>query len=213
MFQINQHIIKNYNPPFIISEAGLNHNGDLEKAFEMIELAKASGSDAVKFQTYVAKDFISDLNQTYTYYSQGKEITESMITMFERCEFSREEWFQIKEKCMDENIIFLSTPVNSPDVKLLQELNVPAIKIGSSDLLNFPLLDSCKNTGLPLIISCGMSELTEIFNSITRIGGFDETPVAILLCTSEYPTPQNDVNLKRFETFRKAFSLSLVKNG
>ena len=205
MFQINNHTIKNYNSPFIISEAGLNHNGNLEKAFEMIKLAKESGSDAVKFQTYVAKDFISDLNQTYTYYSQGEEITESMLKMFERCEFSRDEWFQIKEKCVNENIIFLSTPVNSPDVKLLQELNVPAIKIGSSDLLNFPLLDSCKNTGLPMIISCGMSDLSEISNSITRIGGFEETSVAILLCTSEYPTPQTDVNLKRFETLSKNF--------
>ena len=84
--------IENYkigtsNPPFIIAEAGVNHNGDIQKAFKMIELAKNSGATAIKFQTFNAKELIADPNLTYTYTSQGKEITESMLEMFERYQF------------------------------------------------------------------------------------------------------------------------------
>ena len=203
--KIKNHIIENFHSPFIISEAGLNHNGELEKAFNMIELAKEAGSDAIKFQTYTATDFISDLDQTYTYRSQGNEITESMISMFERCEFSTDEWFKIKNKCEEVGIVFLSTPVNPSDLELLMRLDVPALKIGSSDLTNIPLLKSCKDSGLPILLSCGMSSLEEISESLQIIGSPEKTQVVLLVCTSEYPTPAADVNLLRFQTFSEIF--------
>ena len=202
---IQNHIIDNYHSPFIISEAGLNHNGEIDKAFRMIELAKQAGSDSIKFQTFKAKNFISDLNQTYTYFSQGNEITEPMINMFERCEFSTNEWFEIKNKCEEEKIIFLSTPVNPSDLELLIKLDVPAVKIGSSDLTNLPLLTSCKNSKLPILLSCGMSSSEEISKSLQIIGSPDKNNVVLLVCTSEYPTPSIDVNLRRFQTFSKLF--------
>ena len=95
-------------PPFIIAEAGINHNGNLDLAKKMIHVAKESGASAIKFQTFKAKEFIADISQTYTYKSQCKEITEPMIDMFERCEFSRDEWFKIKQFCDDEKILFMS---------------------------------------------------------------------------------------------------------
>tara|TARA_B110000014_G_scaffold263115_1_gene258870 strand:+ start:3957 stop:5009 length:1053 start_codon:yes stop_codon:yes gene_type:complete len=205
MIQIKNHTIEKYHSPFIISEAGLNHNGELEKAFRMIEIAKESGSDAIKFQTYTATDFISEPNQTYTYHSQGNEITESMIDMFERCEFTTNEWFEIKKKCEEEKIIFLSTPVNPSDLEFLIKLDVPAVKIGSSDLTNLPLLKSCKDTGLPILLSCGMASTKEISESLKILGSPEKIPVVLLVCTSEYPTPTSDVNLLRFQTFSELF--------
>ena len=93
--------IENFNietnsSPFVVGEAGINHNGEINKALEMIEVAKKTGLNAIKFQTFKASEFIVDTTQTYTYNSQGKEITESMFEMFERCEFSKEEWHKIK---------------------------------------------------------------------------------------------------------------------
>ena len=107
MIIINNKQLANYGNPFIVAEAGINHNGELNKAFEMIEVAKQSGVDAVKFQTFRAEEFCGDKEQTFTYKSQGKEVTESMFEMFKRYEFTRDEWFQIKKKCDDENILFL----------------------------------------------------------------------------------------------------------
>jgi len=129
-------------PPFIVAEAGINHNGELEKAYEMIEVAKSAGADAVKFQTFKAEEFVGSPKQTYSYKSQGKEITESMLEMFKRYEFSRDEWFKIKKKCEEVGIMFLSTPQNRSDLDLLLEVGISAIKVGSDDFTNLPLLKS-----------------------------------------------------------------------
>ena len=95
--------------PFIIAEAGINHNGEIEKAIEMIKIAKKAGANAIKFQTFKAEEFVANPKQMFTYTSQGKEVTESMLEMFKRYEFSREEWFKIKQKCCENfNNLYLS---------------------------------------------------------------------------------------------------------
>ncbi len=121
MVRINDTELRNYGKPFIVAEVGINHNGDLETAFEMIKVAKQSGVDAVKFQTFKAKEFCGDKSQTFTYKSQNKQITESIFDMFQRYELTRDDWFKIKEKCDEEGILFLSTPQNRPDLDLLLE--------------------------------------------------------------------------------------------
>ena len=98
MITINNKILKNYGKPFVVAEAGVNHNGDLTQAFRMIEIAKVSGVDAIKFQTFKADEFCRDKTQMFTYKSQGKEVTEPMFEMFRRYEFSAEEWCKIKQK-------------------------------------------------------------------------------------------------------------------
>jgi sialic acid synthase SpsE len=196
--------------PFIIAEAGVNHNGQLDQAFAMISLAKAKGADAVKFQTFRAEDFVSDPNLTYTYRSQGQEVTESMLAMFQRYEFSREEWFAIKQKCDAEGIIFLSTPQNRTDLDLLLEIGVPAVKVGSDDFTNLPLLKSYAQTGLPLIISCGMADLGEVFQSLAATGALEGYPTVLMLCTSQYPTPPEDVNLRKLTTLAAAFPMVVL---
>ncbi len=203
--KIKNHLVGHGCPPFIVAEAGINHNGNVETAFKMIKLAKKSGVDAIKFQTFKAKEVVADSKQMFTYKSQGKEITEPMLEMLKRCELSRDAWIDIKNKCDEEKIMFLSTPQNNSDLDLLLELKIPAIKVGSDDFTNLPLLKSYSSTKLPMIISCGMSNLAEVFDAFNVIGTLDGYPTILLLTTSQYPTPQEDVNLLKLKTLSDTF--------
>jgi sialic acid synthase SpsE len=104
--EIARRIIGENEPPFVIAEAGINHNGDLERAYQMIRQAKIAGADAIKFQTFRAEDFVGDPDLAITYTSQGRQVTEPMLQMFKRCEFSRQQWFLLKERCDREQILF-----------------------------------------------------------------------------------------------------------
>ncbi|MEO7423549.1 MAG: N-acetylneuraminate synthase family protein, partial [Fibrobacteria bacterium] len=176
-------------PPFIMAEVGINHNGSLETALRMIQTAKEAGADAVKFQTFQADEFISDPNVTFTYQSAGVSVTESMLAMFRRYQLPAESWVAIKKRCEETGILFLSTPQNRSDLDLLLEVGVPAVKVGSDDFTNLPLLKSYARTGLPMLVSCGMSDLAEVQQALEAVGALDGYPTILLLCTSQYPTP------------------------
>ena len=205
IIKIGNFDIGSNSAPFVVGEAGINHNGEINKALEMIEVAKKTGLNAIKFQTFKASEFIVDTTQTYTYRSQGKEITESMFEMFERCEFSKEEWYKIKRKCDQEKILFLSSPENYSDLELLLELDIKAIKVGSDDLTNLPLLKKFASTNLPIILSSGMSTLNEISDALDAVGFSSSYPTILLVTTSQYPTPPEDVNLIKFHILSKKF--------
>lgn len=209
-FQIAGRSIGPNDPPYCIAEVGINHNGDINLAKRMIEAAKAAGADAVKFQTFRADEFCGDPSQTFTYKSQGESVTESMLCMFQRYEFPPEAWQEIKACCGETGITFFSTPQNSSDLELLMEVGVPAVKVGSDDFTNLPLLRDYAATGLPLILSCGMSDLAEVYQALDTAGWFNGYPVALLLCTSEYPTPPEDVNIAKLTTLQQAFPGLLV---
>ena len=205
MVKINGREVGKSSLPFIIAEVGINHNGEIDKAFEMIKIAKDAGADCVKFQTFKAEEFVGDKNQLFTYQSEGVEVTESMFEMFKRYEFSDDVWRLIKQKCDEENIIFMSTPQNQSDLEVLLKLDIPAIKVGSDDFTNIPLLKDYAKAGLPLIVSMGMSDMAEVYTSLTAIGTFEGYPTILLLCTSQYPTPPEDVNLLKLKTLSNAF--------
>ncbi len=205
MIQIGKFTIENNRIPFTIAEAGINHNGILENAYKMIEVAVQAEVNAIKFQTFKAEEFIKDTSLEYIYKSQGQLITEPIFNLFKRCEFTREEWFLIKKKCEEEKIIFLSTPQNKSDLELLLELGISAIKVGSDDFTNLPLLRNYSKTGLPMILSCGMSNLSEIYLSLSEIKALDGYPTILMLCTSQYPTSPEDVNLNKFMALKAAF--------
>ncbi len=192
-------------PPYCIAEVGINHNGDVLKAYEMIDVAKESGANAVKFQTFKSEELCGDKDQMFTYKSQGKKVTESMLEMFKRYEFESDIWFKLKEYADKKNITFFSTPQNYTDLEILLKLPVPAIKIGSDDFVNLPLLKKYSSTELPIILSCGMSDLAEVYSSLSEIGWYKGYPTALMLCTSQYPTPPEDVNLNKLSTLSKAF--------
>jgi N,N'-diacetyllegionaminate synthase len=205
MIKIDNQKLQNYGKPFIVAEAGINHNGELIKALKMIEVAKQAGVDAVKFQTFKAEEFCGDKTQMFTYQSQGKKVTESMYEMFKRYEFQYNDWVAIKKKCDEENILFLSTPQNRSDLDLLLSLDLQAIKVGSDDFTNLPLLENYSSTKLPMIVSCGMSDLKEVHQALDSIGFFNGYPTILLLCTSQYPTPSEDVNLLKLKTLASTF--------
>ena len=115
-FQIDGRAIGSLTPAYCIAEVGINHNGDLDIAKRMIDAAKAAGADAVKFQTFKAEEFCGDQDQTFTYQSQGKQVTESMLEMFRRYEFPPETWREIKAYCGAVGITFFSTPQNPSDL-------------------------------------------------------------------------------------------------
>jgi N,N'-diacetyllegionaminate synthase len=204
-FAIAGRIIGVEHPAFIIAEVGINHNGSVHTALEMIGVAKQAGADAVKFQTFKAGEFVGDRTQQFSYQSQGKQVTESMLAMFERFELTDDAWPRIKAECDRQQIVFISTPQNRSDLDLLLKVGLPAVKIGSDDFNNLPLIRSYAKTGLPLILSCGMSDLSEVHQALDAAGAFEGYPIALLLCTSQYPTPPADVNLRKLTTLRSAF--------
>lgn len=203
--KIKNRSIRIDSPPFVVAEAGINHNGEFKKALKMIEIAKKSGADAIKFQTYDATKMIANKSLKYSYKSQSKKITESMLDMFQRCEFSNDEWFKIKRKCDKEKIIFLSTPENPSDLDLLLKIGIPAIKVGSDDFTNLQLLKNFARTKLPLILSCGMATLKEIRITLSTIGSLKNYPTILMLTTSEYPTVAQNANLLKFKTISKLY--------
>lgn len=207
---IADRIVGDGYPPFIVAEVGINHNGELDRALEMIDVAKAAGADAVKFQTFQADEFVGDPAQMFTYRSQEKMVTESMLDMFRRYEFKPDDWWIIKRKCEETGVFFLSTPQNRTDLDILLKVGIPAIKVGSDDFTNLPLLKSYATTGLPLIVSCGMSDLAEVYQALEAVGALRGYPTVLLLCTSQYPTPQEDVNLLKLKTLSRAFPMVVM---
>lgn len=193
-----------FDMPFIIAEAGINHNGDLDIAKKMVDAANKAGADAIKFQTFKAEEFINDKTLTYTYKSQGETITESMIDMFKRYEFTKNQWIELKHYCEKNNIMFFSTPQNKSDLDFLLEIGVDIIKVGSDDFVNLPLLQDYASKNLPLILSCGMAYEHEIECVIDNIYSIN-SDLCILLCTSEYPTPYDDVNVSRLTSLKKKY--------
>lgn len=179
--------------PIIAAEVGLNHNGSIDRAIEMIGIAKTAGCDIVKFQTFKASEFC-DPKATYTYLSQGLKVTELMSEMFKRCELPDKAWPILKAECDRQGILFLSTPQNPSDLDKIIDL-LPAIKIGSDDAVNYQLLDYYASKGLPLILSTGMTFGEEIY--IPEL-----TECVLLVCTSLYPCPHRYANLKRIITLR-----------
>ena len=193
---------------FIIAEIGINHNGDLNLAKETIMAAQNAGVDAVKFQTFKAEEFINDEALTYTYESQGREITESQIKMFKRYEFSLLEWEEIFEFCKKANILCFTTPQNKGDLDFILSIaDPPIIKVGSDDLTNLELLKYYASKNIPMIISTGMSYEEEISDAIEAIRETGNKNLTVLHCISTYPTEDEDVNMKKMLKISNDFNI------
>lgn len=197
------------HPCFIIAEVGINHNGDVSIAKKMIAIAKECGVDAVKFQTFKANEFVSDKKQTYTYESKGRKVTESMYEMFKRYELTAAEFATLARYCRRKEIVFFSTPQNISDLDILLRIGIPAIKVGSDDMNNLPLLRDYARRGLPIFISTGMSYLTEVAESVELISRHNRK-IGILLCVSSYPADLSEVNLNRLHTLRSHFPDAVI---
>jgi len=206
--KIGNRFVGGNEPVYIIAEIGINHNKDVKLAKQMIDTAINCGANAVKFQIFKAEEFISDANTTYTYFSQGKKITESMLEMFKRYEFDENEWTELFRYCSDKKIECFATPQNSSDLDfLLSFADVSAIKVASDSLTNLELLDYFARKGKPLIISTGMASFSEIEDAVNVIHEAGNQDLVILHCNSLYPTNAEDVHLRKMLTIRSAFNV------
>lgn len=194
------------HPVFIVAEIGINHNGDMNLAKKMIDSAKAAGVDSVKFQNYVTEDFLSpDKELNYEYETINGKIVESQFEMFKKCELSNQEVKELAEYCNKVGIIFHSTPTSTAGVDLLVEQNTTILKNGSDFLTNSRLIQHMAKTGLPLVLATGMADEEEIAEAVNTVYKTENKNLILLHCTSAYPTPIHQVNLRKMNTIANRF--------
>lgn len=191
---------------FIIAEIGVNHNGSVELAKKMIKSASDCGVDAVKFQTFVSEDLVSENAKTAEY--QEKNTNEnSQLEMLKKLELSYEDFFELKKYAENCGVMFLSSPFDFKSVDLLEKLDVSLYKLGSGELTNFELIDYVLKTKKPLILSTGMATLDEIKETYDFIENKDG--LVILHCITGYPTSFEEANLNFIKTLQKELDVPI----
>jgi len=205
--RIANRLVGEGEPCFIIAEAGVNHNGDVNLARKLIGVAKEAGADAVKFQTFKAEDVITKTADKAEYQKRTTGVQESQYEMIKRLELSEEAHFELKDYADSQGIVFLSTPYNKKSVDFLVRLGVSALKISSADITNYPLLSHIAAKNLPVILATGMSSLGEVKEAVEVIVNGGNQQIILLHCISSYPAKIEDMNLKAMETLRYVFKL------
>lgn len=204
--KIADKIIGEGEPCFIIAEAGVNHNGDIELAKELIDAARNARADAVKFQTFKAEKVVTQNAEKAEY---QKETTEkgSQYEMIKKLELTEEDFNDLADYAKKKNIVFLSSPFDKESVDLLDEINVPVFKVASGEITNFPLLTHIAKKEKPIILSTGMTTLGEVEEALNVIRSEGVKDTILLHCVSDYPAKMKDVNLRAMETLKRAFKL------
>lgn len=216
---------------YVIAEAGVNHNGDLELARRLVDCAADAGANAVKFQTFDASKLATHTAPKASYQTRTTDASESQLEMLRKLELPREWHWELRQRANSHGIEFLSTAFDSDSLTFLEELDMPFYKVPSGELTNGPLLWKFARTGRPLVVSTGMATLSEVELALAVIAhaiNADAEPtnltevwrgwsspawrarlqdhVTLLHCTSQYPTPMNECNLRAMDTL-KAFGL------
>jgi len=188
----------------IIAEAGVNHNGSLELAFDLIGEAAKAGADVVKFQTFKAKSLLTQSASKADYQLQTTNSEESQFEMIKKLELSEKMHLELIAECTKCGIRFASTGFDEASVDLLCDLGIDFLKIPSGEITNVPYLRHVGSKGLPVILSTGMSELKEVKEALDILmrSGVQKEKVTVLHCNTEYPTPMADVNLNAMLTMR-----------
>jgi N,N'-diacetyllegionaminate synthase len=194
---------------FIIAEAGVNHNGNVEIAQKMVDAAVDFGVDAVKFQTFRAIDLVTSLAQKAEYQQKTTDASESQLEMIKKLELSAAQHNEIIAHCQKKNIQFLSTAFDISSVRLLESYNVPIYKIPSGEITNLPYLITIAKIGKPIILSTGMSTLEEIKKAVAILRQNGSGEITILQCNTEYPTPYEDVNLRAMLTIQRELGVKV----
>jgi N,N'-diacetyllegionaminate synthase len=204
-FHIGERLIGPGFPPYVIAEVGVNHNGDIGLAKSMIESAAESGADAVKFQTWRTDEFITDKELEYEYLGADGIVRETMYDMFKRLELPFSEHRALRDHCRLQNVEFLSSAADAEAVDLLVDLGVPAIKLASEDLINGPLLDAVAGRNVPVILSTGMADVSEIDEAVARLRQGGCETLMLMHCVSLYPTPDEGANLERIRALARRY--------
>jgi N,N'-diacetyllegionaminate synthase len=192
---------------FIIAEAGVNHNGRLDLAYQLIDVAKDAGADAVKFQTFKAENVVSRLADKAEYQKKTTGSNESQFEMIKKLEISFDDFIKLKKYCDKKEIIFLSTPFDHQSIDFLYDL-IDIYKIPSGEIINHPYLKHIAAKNKPIIMSTGMANLGEVGEAINTILSVNsKANISLLHCTTNYPAPYEEVNLKAMQTLAVAFKL------
>ena len=195
----------------IIAEAGVNHNGDIDTAKKLIDVASDAGADYVKFQTFKAERLVSPSAQKAKYQIKNdRNCDDSQLNMLKKLELSDADHKELISYCKSKNINFFSTAFDDEGISYLSSLNFDMFKIPSGELTNYPYLRAIAKTGLPVILSTGMANLDEIEKSINVLVfyGIKKSEITVLHCNTEYPTPMTDVNLKAMLTIKEKLGVT-----
>lgn len=192
---------------FIIAEAGVNHNGDLSLARQLIDAAAEAGADAVKFQTFKAEKLVSRVAKKADYQLQTTEKSESQLEMIKKLELDKAAHLKLLEYCREKGIMFLSSPFDYESADLLDELGVAFAKIPSGELINLPFLKYIAAKQKPMIMSTGMANIAEVAEALEAIYSTGNTDVIVLHCVTEYPAPLEDTNLRAMLTLKDTFKV------
>lgn len=202
---------------YIIAEAGVNHNGRLDLALELVQKAKDVGADCVKFQTFKAEKLVTKTSPKAKYQLETTNAQESQFAMLKALELPLEDYNTIKKECERLEIDFISTPYDYDDVDFLDELGVSQFKVASSQLTEIPFLEYIAGKGKPIIISTGMATLSEVFEATQAIKAINEK-LTVLQCTTNYPSHIEEANLLAMQSIKEACKVNVgysdhVKNN
>ncbi|WP_394691589.1 N-acetylneuraminate synthase [Hoeflea sp.] len=197
------------NTTFVIAEIGVNHNGDLDTAYRLIDIALEAGADSAKFQTFSADTIVAVGTESVAYQKRGGSVDQ--YELLKSLELSMDHHRAIVDYCNAAGIEFMSTAFDPASMDLLIDLGVKRLKIPSGEITNTPLVQKAARTALPLIVSTGMAEMAEVAETIDDIraarDGKSMSDVTVLHCTSSYPAPPSDINLRAMTSMAEEFGL------
>lgn len=195
------------NKVFVIAEAGVNHNGDIKLAKELIDVAAECGADAVKFQTFISEKCASKGAVKAKYQEKTTGTGENQIAMLKKLELPYDAFITLKEYCEKKDIMFMSTPFDFDSAVFLNKIGLKIFKIPSGEMTNYPMLREIGRFQKKVIMSTGMCTLEEIRDAIKVLNDGGTEDISLLHCNTQYPTPIEDVNLKAMLTLRKEFGM------
>ena len=209
MFEIDGRLIGDSEPPYIIAEISANHNGKIENAFDIIEMAKRSGADAVKMQTYTPDTITLNSKKPDFMINEGLWAGNSLYDLYSKA-YTPWEWHaELFEHAKRQELTIFSTPFDFSAIELLEKLNAPAYKIASFECIDLPLIRAAASTGKPLIISTGMANESEINDAVETALKFGSGELALLHCVSGYPAPAQEYNLLTLKDMREKFGVTV----
>ena len=195
--------------PIIIAEAGVNHNGSLKTALQMVDAAALAGADFVKFQTFKTDSLVTASVKTAEYQKANCN-ADTQRDMLRKLELPYSDFRILADHCREKGIGFLSTPIDKESIDFLSTLGMKYMKVPSGEITNLPYLRNIASTHTPVIISTGMSTLADVENALQVFydAGYSRSDITLLHCTTQYPTPFSDVNLRAMLTLREAFGIA-----
>lgn len=197
------------NSTFIIAEAGVNHNGSLTKALELIEVAASAQADAVKFQTFRAEDLVTSTAPKADYQKRATGENQSQFEMLKALELTMADFKVLFDHCQKNGIEFMSTPFDEKSADELESLGMSTFKIPSGELTNHPLIRHIAQKQKPIILSTGMATLDEVNQAVEVIRAVGNTQFQLLHCVSDYPADPATVNLRAMQVMRERFQVSV----